>query len=134
MSTAENPQKVALITGAGSGFGRATAVLFAHEGARVVVVDVDPETGQQTVDMIVEAGNKAVFAQADVSQAPDVERMISFTKNTYGRLDILYNNAGIPMANTPIEDVDEEIWDRILENVWRTRPSLLPAGLAREIK
>jgi len=67
-------EKVALITGAGSGFGRATAILFAQEGARLVVVDVNPETGQQTVDMIVKDGNKASFAQADVSRSPDVER------------------------------------------------------------
>jgi 3-oxoacyl-[acyl-carrier protein] reductase len=108
-------EKVALITGAGSGFGRATAILFAREGARVAVVDVNPETGQETVDMIVKEGKKASFVQADVSQSSDVKRMITFARDTYGRLDILYNNAGIPMANTPIEDVDEEIWDRVLD-------------------
>jgi len=107
--------KVALITGAGSGFGRATAILFAKEGARVVVVDLNPETGTQTVDLIKKDGNEASFVQADVSKSSDVEEMIRAAKDRYGRLDILYNNAGMPMANTPIEYVNEEIWDRIME-------------------
>ena len=106
--------KVALITGAGSGFGRATALLFAREGAKIVVVDLNPETGNQTVGLIKEDGNEASFVQADVSKSPDAERMITFAKDTSGKLDILYNNAGIPMANTPIEFVDEDIWDRTI--------------------
>ena len=107
--------KVALITGAGSGFGRATALLFAGEGAKIVVADLNPETGNQTVDLIKNEGNEAFFVQADVSQSADVEKMIVFAKDTYGKLDILYNNAGMPMANTPVEFVDEDVWDRILE-------------------
>jgi len=107
--------KAALITGAGSGFGRATALLFAREGAKIVVADLSPETGNETVGLIKEEGNEASFVQADVSQSSDVEKMIAFAMDTYGKLDILYNNAGMPMANTPVEFVDEDIWDRILE-------------------
>lgn len=106
--------KVALITGAGSGFGRATALLFAKEGAKIVVVDINSESGNQTVDMIKAVGGDAAFVAADVANAADSQNMIAFAQSTYGRLDILYNNAGIPMANTPIEFVEEETWDRII--------------------
>ncbi len=107
--------KVALITGAGSGFGRATAILFAKEGAMVIVVDINSESGNQTLDLIKSDGHEASFVLADVSKSPDVEKMIKFAKDTYGRLDILHNNAGIPMANTPIESVSEDTWNRVLE-------------------
>lgn len=106
--------KVALITGAGSGMGRATAVLFAREGAKVVVVDIDSQNGNQTVDLINKEGNVASFVQADVSKSADADRMIRWAVDQYGRLDILYNNAGIPMVYTPTENVSEDLWERIL--------------------
>jgi 3-oxoacyl-[acyl-carrier protein] reductase len=105
--------KVALITGAGSGMGRASAILFAQEGAKVCVVDIDGRTGQETVDLVKGEGGEAIFIRADVSKASDVENMIKKTVDTYGKLDILFNNAGIPMAFTPIEEVKEDLWDRI---------------------
>src|SRR5919109_1766509 len=96
-------EKVALITGAGSGIGRATAELFAREGARVAVVDLAPEAGEETVENIRGLGGEGFFAPADVSSAGDVQRMIAATVERYGRLDVLYNNAGVPMGATPIE-------------------------------
>lgn len=108
-------EKIALITGAGSGIGRATAILFAREGAQVTVSDINSETGNETVQLINQEGHKASFVQADVSMSTDIEKMIHFVANQYGgRLDILYNNAGVPMVNTPIENVPEDVWDRIL--------------------
>lgn len=103
--------KVALITGAASGIGREAALLFAREGARVVVVDIS-EKGQETAEAIRRAGGQAHFVQADVSKAQDAERMISEAERVFGRLQILFNNAGISHA----EDDDairtsEEVWD-----------------------
>ncbi len=86
--------KVALITGAGSGIGRATALLFSKEGAEVAVADYAPVGGQETVRLIKEAGGEAIFIEADVSKTADVERMVKTTVDAYGRIDILYNNAG----------------------------------------
>lgn len=103
--------KVALITGAASGIGREAALLFAREGAQVVAVDLS-EKGQETVEAIQSAGGQAHFVQADVSKAQDAERMISEAERVFGRLQILFNNAGISHA----EDDDaihtsEAVWD-----------------------
>ena len=106
--------KVALITGAGSGMGRASAILFAKEGAKVIVADMNAQTGNETVNLIKKQGQEGFFVQVDVSKASDAEKMIKFAIDKYGRLDILYNNAGIPMPRTPLEDVSESLWDRIL--------------------
>ncbi len=106
--------KVALVTGGASGFGRAISTLFAKEGAKVSVVDINADGGQETVELIKQSGGVAQFISADVSKASDVEQMIKATVSAYTRLDILLNNAGIPMMSTPIEDVDEQLYDRIL--------------------
>ena len=106
--------KVALITGAGSGMGRASAVLFAHEGAKVSVVDLTPAGGKQTVQMIKEAGGEGIFIQADVSKADEVRRMVKITAETYGRIDILFNNAGVLGLQAATSDLSEEDWDHIL--------------------
>ena len=87
--------KVALITGAGGGIGRESALLFAREGAKVVVVDLTEKTGKQTVKLVKAAGGEAVFVAADVSRADDCERMVKTAEKKFGRLDILFNNAGI---------------------------------------
>lgn len=104
--------KVALITGGASGIGRESAVLFAREGARVVVVDRDEKAGRQTVRLVKEAGGEALFTKADVSQADDCQRMIKSAEKKFGRLDILFNNAGIMHhADDNAITTSEEIWD-----------------------
>lgn len=106
--------KVALITGASSGMGRAMALLFAKEGAKVSVVDINVAGGQEVVELIKRNDGIAQFISADVTKASDVEQMIKATVNAYTRLDILVNNAGVPMSFTPIEEVDEKLWDKII--------------------
>src|SRR6478752_7084104 len=99
--------KVALITGAGVGIGRATALLFAREGASVAVVDINEATAQETTGLIEKAGGKAAAIQADVSSAEAVQRMFHETLSAFGRLDILFNNAGI-VKQGRVEDSTEE--------------------------
>jgi 3-oxoacyl-[acyl-carrier protein] reductase len=106
--------KVAVITGSGSGMGRASAILFADEGAKVVVADINGKAAQETVELIKKKGGNAVSVEADVSKASDVAGMIKTAVDTYGKLDILFNNAGYPMLPTTVEDVDEELWDKIM--------------------
>ena len=87
--------KVALVTGGASGIGRATALTFAREGAKLIIADMNEEGGQQTVHMITENGGEATFVKVDVTNATEVEAMISKAVETYGRLDCAHNNAGI---------------------------------------
>ena len=104
--------KVALITGGGSGIGYQTALLFAKEGASIVVVDINAKGGNQTVKEITEQGGQAVYVDADVTQASDCEMMIQTAESTYGKLDILFNNAGISHANDDDAiNTTEEVWD-----------------------
>ncbi len=114
--------KVALVTGAGSGIGRATALVFAREGAKVVVADIVVEGGQETVQQIEVAGGEAIFVKADVSQAADVETLIAKTVETYGRLDCAFNNAGIEGGMKLTIDCTKEEFDRTiavnLTGVW----------------
>ncbi len=106
-------KKVAAITGAGSGIGRASAMLFAKEGAKVIVADINDAAGGETVAAITSKGGDAFFLHTDVSKASDAENLIKITKEKYGNIDILFNNAGTPMSNISIEDLDESTWDRI---------------------
>ncbi len=114
--------KIALVTGAGSGIGRATALVFAREGAKVVVSDIVVAGGQETVRQIEAAGGEAIFVKADVSQAADVETLVAQTVETYGRLDCAFNNAGIEGGVKPTIDCTEEEFDRTiavnLTGVW----------------
>src|SRR5262249_51991667 len=104
--------KVALITGGGSGMGRVASELFASEGANVVLTDVNDENGEATAASI---GQRARYVQADVSQETDAEVMVGATVEAFGRLDILYNNAGImPLGDGSVTDNDTEIWDEVL--------------------
>ena len=91
--------KVALITGAGGGIGGEAALLFASEGAAVVVVDVIDKQGLEVVERVRAAGGRAVYVHADVSQATDCEKMVAFAEKTYSKLDILFNNAGIMLSD-----------------------------------
>ncbi|HEX2275857.1 MAG TPA: SDR family oxidoreductase [Candidatus Tectomicrobia bacterium] len=107
-------RKVALITGAGAGIGRATALLFAEEGAKVVVQDVKATAAEETVQLIMQAGGEAVAIGGDVAARVDAEAMVKKAVDTYGRLDVLFNNAGIWRGGTLL-DVSEEDWDRTMD-------------------
>lgn len=107
--------KVTLITGAGSGIGRETALLFAAEGARVVVADINDAAGEETVALIREQDGEAIYAHADVSQAADCEKMVRAAEEQYGQLDVLFNNAGIMhSADDDAVNTTEEVWDLTL--------------------
>ncbi len=104
--------KVALITGSASGIGRRSAELFAVEGAAVVVADVDEAGGRATVERIVKAGGAAAFVRADVSQADDCQRVVAFAQQTYGKLNVLFNNAGIMHPDDDsILTTPDDVWD-----------------------
>jgi NAD(P)-dependent dehydrogenase (short-subunit alcohol dehydrogenase family) len=102
--------KVALITGGGSGIGRATALLFATEGARVMIADLNEETARRAVNEIEDKGGQAAFVRADTSSEDDIQAAIKATVNTFGRLDIMFNNAGI--GGRDLEG--REQWDRVI--------------------
>lgn len=114
--------KVAIITGAGSGIGQATAILFAKEGAKVIIADRVAEGGEATVKEIKDAGGEATFIKVDVSKSKDVRMMIKTTIDTYGKLDILYNNAGVAGVSKVLTEITEEQWNRsvgiMLTGVW----------------
>lgn len=104
--------KVALITGGSSGIGYHTAKLFAQEGAAVVVVDVNDEGGNQTVAEITGAGGKAVYVHADVSKVADCENMVKVAEDTYGKLNVIFNNAGIMhSSDDDAISTEESVWD-----------------------
>jgi len=104
--------KVALITGGSSGIGRETALLFAKEGAAVVVVDINDEAGQETAQLIQNQGGRAAYIRANVASASDCENMISFAEQTFGKLHIIFNNAGIMHSDDDnAMTTEESVWD-----------------------
>jgi len=109
----ELKDRVALITGGAGGIGRATALLFAREGAVVTVADLDQAGGQEVVAQIEAAGGKALFVRSDVSQAADCRRAVQATVDAFGGLHILFNNAGI-IRRADVVDTTEEAWDRVM--------------------
>jgi len=115
--------KVALVTGGASGIGRATALTFAREGAKLVIADMNTDGGQQTVHMITEQGGEATFVRTDVSKAVEVQALISQAVETYGRLDCAHNNAGISGGGRALTaEYAEDTWQQViavnLTGVW----------------
>jgi NAD(P)-dependent dehydrogenase (short-subunit alcohol dehydrogenase family) len=128
--------KVALVTGGGSGIGRATALAFAQEGAQVVVADIAVNGGQETVSEISESGGIAKFVKADLLRHDDIKAMVAATVAEFGRLDIAVNNAGRRGGSTNVVDCTEEEWDQVLglnlKAVWLCMkyeiPEIIKAG------
>jgi NAD(P)-dependent dehydrogenase (short-subunit alcohol dehydrogenase family) len=107
--------KVSIITGGGSGMGRTASELFSREGAKVVVADYSEAAGAETVARVLAAGGQASFVKADVSDEDDARRMVQHAVATYGRVDSLYNNAGImPEADHSVIDTDVATWDQVM--------------------
>ena len=127
--------KVALITGGGSGMGRASCFLFAREGATVAVVDRADDAGGETVRLIGDEGGVASFIHADVADAVDVERMVDATVKAHGRLDVLFSNAGIEGPSVDLLDYGEDDWARViavnLTAVYRAMRAAIPHMIAQ---
>lgn len=108
--------KVAIITGSAGGMGQAAAELFAREGANVVVTDVNAQAGEETVKGIRDAGGKAIFVKTNVADEGEVKTMVAAAVDTFGRVDVLYNNAGImPTDDGSVVDITEATWDKVLD-------------------
>ncbi len=108
--------KIALVTGAGSGIGRATSLVLAREGATIVVSDVNADGGEETLSAIKDMGGDGMFVHADVSRASDVAALVEATVKAYGRLDCSYNNAGIEgYIGGRLHEYPEDIWDRLMD-------------------
>ena len=127
--------KVAVVTGGGSGIGRATATAFAQAGASVIVADLDPNTLDDTIRAIKDAGGEGIGVVTDVSRAADVEAMVASATDTYGGLDVAFNNAGVEAQPLPVADVTEAEWDRVqavnTKGVWLSMKYEIPAMLER---
>jgi len=111
--------KVAIITGAASGIGRATAILFAQEGAKVVVTDINDDGGAETVKLIKEEKKQALYVHADVSKEVDVKTMVKTAKETYGKIDILVNNAGVVLVK-PIIETTEQDFEKVVNTNYKS--------------
>jgi NAD(P)-dependent dehydrogenase (short-subunit alcohol dehydrogenase family) len=105
--------RVAIVTGAASGIGRASAIAFAREGARVVVADRNEKAGEETASAIEAEGHRAVFARVDVAREAEIARVIEEVAARWDRIDILFNNAGVLLVK-PVEQISEEEWDRVM--------------------
>jgi NAD(P)-dependent dehydrogenase (short-subunit alcohol dehydrogenase family) len=105
--------RVAVVTGAASGIGRASAIAFAREGARVVVADRNEKAGEETASAIEAEGHRAVFARVDVAREAEIARVIEEVAARWDRIDILFNNAGVLLVK-PVEQISEEEWDRVM--------------------
>ncbi|MEH2012346.1 SDR family oxidoreductase [Nostoc sp.] len=106
--------KVAIVTGGSSGIGKATAIAFGKAGAKVVVAARRDSEGEETVNLIKQAGSEALFVKTDVAQVSQVEALVSKTVETYGRLDFAFNNAGIDGGNAPLHEQSLELFDQLI--------------------
>jgi NAD(P)-dependent dehydrogenase (short-subunit alcohol dehydrogenase family) len=106
--------KVALVTGAAAGIGRTTSQYYARDGAKVVVSDINESGGQETVELIAEAGGEATFFRADVSNPAEVQALVNHALEKFGRLDIAFNNAGVGGEQNPVADYSLEGWDKLI--------------------
>ena len=122
--------RVAIVTGAASGIGAATALAMAREGARVLVVDLNEGGAEKTVEQIEKAGGQAAAARADVTSAVDNQAIVEQAVTRWGRLDVFYANAGVPQWKTDVEDVEEKVFDQIfavnVKGVWLAAKYALP--------
>jgi meso-butanediol dehydrogenase/(S,S)-butanediol dehydrogenase/diacetyl reductase len=129
--------KVTIVTGGGAGIGRAVSELFAREGARVVVAEIDPSRGEEVVGMIRRSGGEATFVRVDVSVTDDVKAMAAEAVERYGGVDVLYNNAAIELhgQDARAHELSEDAWDRTmsvnLRGVWLCSKYTIPAMLKR---
>jgi NAD(P)-dependent dehydrogenase (short-subunit alcohol dehydrogenase family) len=106
--------KAAIVTGAASGIGRAAAVLFAKAGANVVIADLNVSDGQAAAELASKSGRRAIFVRTDVSREADIESLVSSCMEAFGRLDVMFNNAGVSGAQGSLEKIAVEDWDRTL--------------------
>ena len=106
--------KSAIVTGSATGIGKATAMLFASEGARVVVSDIDDAPAREVVNAMVAQGGEAIFVKADVSKPEDAQHLIETTVRSYGQIDILVNNAAVYRGDGDILKVPDEVWDKVM--------------------
>jgi 3-oxoacyl-[acyl-carrier protein] reductase len=122
--------RVAIVTGAASGIGAASALAMAREGARVLVVDLNEAGAKKTVEQIEKAGGQAAAARADVTRAADNQAVVEQAVARWGRLDVFYANAGVPQWKTDVEDVEEAVFDQIfavnVKGVWLAAKYALP--------
>jgi NAD(P)-dependent dehydrogenase (short-subunit alcohol dehydrogenase family) len=125
--------KVAMVTGGGSGIGRAIALAFAREGAKVVIADRNVQRGEETISMIRGVGGTASFRRTDVSVAADIEALVDYMMTTYGRLDLAFNNAGIEGDVKPLADQTESNFDAVMDinvkGVWLSMKYEIPRML-----
>ncbi|SEM73122.1 NAD(P)-dependent dehydrogenase, short-chain alcohol dehydrogenase family [Paenibacillus sp. OK076] len=128
--------KVAVVTGAGSGMGRAIATLYAQEGAKVIVSDINAETAQTLVDEIKAQGGEAMVVLANVAKEEDIQNLIDTAVSTYGTVDVLVNNAGIMDGMEPAADVSDDKWERVFAinttSVMRATRKVLPIFLEKQ--
>ena len=122
--------KIALVMGGGAGTGRATVLAFGAAGYKVVVADIDETGGRESLDLLKEAGSDGIFVAANMGKAADIQRVIATTRDTYGVLHAVSNNAALGTPNKPITEIEEDEWDRCmgvtLKGVWLCLKHQLP--------
>jgi NAD(P)-dependent dehydrogenase (short-subunit alcohol dehydrogenase family) len=127
--------KVAIITGGGSGIGRATALVLAEEGASIVVADISQEGGQETVRLVEEKDGKAIFVPTDVTRPDQLSGMVESALSQFGGIDILFANAGVPGVDKPLVDWDDVEWEQVisvnLTGTFNTCRAVIPAMIER---